>query len=161
MIRILIIFLSLIATNLNANCSTNSNYEDLGDGTIKDKSTGLTWMKCPFGMTWSASGCTGQSKRTIWRKAILIANYYNDYDGYADHKNWRLPTLKELESITDASCPQLTIDQTVFPNTLPTGYWTITEDRNSYAHAMIVYFFHGKSYLSNKQAEWFVRLVRD
>ncbi len=162
MIRFIVLSLSLITANLNAECiPENTNYKDIGNGTIFDEKTSLTWMKCAYGMTWENSMCIGQSKRMEWQKAILAANYFNNYEGFAGKKNWRLPTLKELESITEKRCFQPAINQSKFPNTVSTGFWTITEDSTSKYHAMIVFFLHGESYLSNKQAEWFVRLVRD
>jgi len=162
MMRSIILSLTLIVGNLNAECiSDNSRYKDIGNGTVLDKKTNLTWMKCAFGMTWENSMCVGQSKRMEWRKAILVANYFNNYEGFAGYKNWRLPTQKELESIVEKSCFQPAINQSKFPRTVSTGFWTITEDSTSKYHAMLVFFLHGETYLSNKQTEWFVRLVRD
>jgi len=162
MIRSIILLLTLVTTNLNAECvSENARYKDIGNGTILDEKTNLTWMKCAHGMTWENSMCVGQSTRVDWQKAIFVANHFNDYEGFAGYKNWRLPTQKELESIVEKRCFQPAINQANFPHTVSTGFWTITENSTSKYHAMLVFFLHGESYLSNKQAEWFVRLVRD
>jgi len=161
MIRAIVLSLTLMTTNLNAECvSENKRFKDIGNGTVLDIETSLTWMKCAFGMIWRNSMCIGQSTRMEWQKATFATNQFNE-DGFAGYKNWRLPTQKELESIVEKHCFQPAINESKFPNTVSTGFWTSTENPTSKYHAMLVFFLHGESYLSNKQAEWFVRLVRD
>jgi len=159
MIRTLIITLALVTTNLNAEClSPDPRFKTLDNDTVLDKTTGLTWMRCPYGMRWENNNCFGQSIRKDWRKATLAPNHHNKT---AKANPWRLPTLKELESLVAKSCYKPSIDEATFPHTVPTGFWSITEDPESKRHAMIVFFLHGETYLSNKDDEWFVRLVKN
>jgi sugar lactone lactonase YvrE len=80
-------------------------YRDGGDGTITDPSTGLVWEKkcdCPGSLhdyrpelRWSATG----DDRTIW-------DWLDDVNreggsGFAGHHDWRIPNVKELQSIVD------------------------------------------------------------
>ena len=64
-----------------------NSFEDNNDGTITDKATGLMWMKDDNG------------KGVTWEEALTYAENY-EYDGYND---WRLPNIKELQSILDYS----------------------------------------------------------
>jgi hypothetical protein len=41
-------------------------------------------------------------------------------------KDWRLPLLRELASITERHCRNPRINSTVFPNTANDFYWTAT-----------------------------------
>jgi len=58
---------------------------DNGDGTITDNATGLMWMQNDNG------------EGLNWEEALNYAENL-DYAGYSD---WRLPNIKELQSIVD------------------------------------------------------------
>ncbi|MDP2902572.1 MAG: hypothetical protein Q8N96_05635 [Methylovulum sp.] len=36
-----------------------SDFTDNNDGTVTHKTTGLTWMRCAMGQTWTGAACTG------------------------------------------------------------------------------------------------------
>jgi hypothetical protein len=59
------------------------SYRDNGDGTVTDLNTGLIWQKAPPGGHYT------------WAQA---ARYAEDLQ-LAGHKDWRLPTIKELYSL--------------------------------------------------------------
>jgi hypothetical protein len=63
----------------------SNDYQDNGNGTVTDRSSGLMWAKNDNG-----SGM-------IWEDALDYAENTN----FADHSNWRLPNTKELQSILD------------------------------------------------------------
>lgn len=62
-----------------------NNFVDNGDGTITDNATGLMWMQND-----NAAGI-------LWENALSYAENFT-YAGFSD---WRLPDVKELESILD------------------------------------------------------------
>jgi hypothetical protein len=62
-----------------------NEFKDNGDGTITDEATGLTWMKADSG------------KGMDWPSALEYAGGMY----FAGHSDWRLPTVKELQSIVD------------------------------------------------------------
>jgi len=68
----------------NAAYGTN-NFVNNGDGTISDNSTGLTWMQ------------NDNATPILWENALSYAENFT-YAGYSD---WRLPDVKELQSIVD------------------------------------------------------------
>ena len=71
---------------VRGNSSYGQNaFTDNGDGTITDAATGLMWMQED-----SKTGMT-------WKNALSYAENFT-YAGYSD---WRLPDVKELQSIVD------------------------------------------------------------
>ncbi|HEB63676.1 MAG TPA: DUF1566 domain-containing protein [Gammaproteobacteria bacterium] len=136
-----------------------SQFKHNGDGTVTDKKSGLTWMKCSLGMNWNGEICAGDADRKNWHKAKSEVKSLNR-KGFAGSKKWRLPTRDELEKIVEHKCFAPSIRSEVFPRTATTGYWTETRDDHSDQHAWVVLFRHGSSYISNKKEEWFLRLVR-
>ncbi len=77
-------------------------YEDLSthtiytNGTYFDKATGLQWLQCPLGQSWTAGNCLGVYKVDTlknWQRAVTQLNSTGSIGGYTD---WRMPTLLEL-----------------------------------------------------------------
>ncbi|MFC1836882.1 DUF1566 domain-containing protein [Thermodesulfobacteriota bacterium] len=62
-----------------------NDFVDNGDGTISDRATGLMWMKSDSG------------KPMNWQQALKYAETME----FAGHNDWRLPNVKELQSIVD------------------------------------------------------------
>jgi hypothetical protein len=103
-----------------------NDFADNGDGTITDKATGLMWATADSG------------KGLDWKQALAWAQEMNAQD-YLGHNDWRVPGVKELQSIIDYtrspdttqsaaidllfSCTQITNEagQPDFP-----CYWTTT-----------------------------------
>jgi len=85
----------------------------LGAKTIYDSKTGLTWMRCSLGSTYTGN-CLYTPKKYTWQEAIDAAENYV-YEGKDD---WRLPNIKELSSITDKSNVNPAIDIAAFPTTV-------------------------------------------
>jgi len=103
-----------------------NDFADNGDGTITDRATGLMWAQADSG------------KGLDWKEALVWAQQMNAQD-YLGHDDWRVPGVKELQSIIDYtrspdttqsaaiapmfSCTQITNEagQPDFPS-----YWTST-----------------------------------
>jgi len=89
------------------------SFTDNGDGTVTENRTGLMWQQAdPGAQTWdNALGYCG---------SLVLPST----DGYSD---WRLPNVKELESITDDARYNPNINKTYFPNAKSSAYyWTST-----------------------------------
>ena len=67
-----------------------NQFVDNGDGTISDEATGLMWMQ--------ADGAEGMD----WEAALAYAQSQNEVN-YLGYNDWRLPNVKELQSIVDYS----------------------------------------------------------
>ena len=140
-------------------------FSDHGNGTVTDHATGLMWMQCSVGQTWQAgspASCIDTASTMIWQNALQAAFSANTVAqfGYAD---WRLPNLKELESLVDIEKSNPAIDPSAFPNTMSDYYWssTSTSQTISLSSAWLVGFsdtYAGVGYATNGNAR--ARLVR-
>ena len=123
--------------------STSAAFVDNGDGTITDTITGLMWQKQDDG-----------SSRN-WLSAIS----YCEGLSFAGYDDWRLPNIKELDSIVDLARFNPAIDS-VFSNT-KWYYWSSTTDANTSTLARHMHFRSGADGSSGKTAnEFYVRAVR-
>lgn len=84
---------------------------------IKDKAFGLTWARCSVGQVWDGGSCTGMASTFTHEQALQYAQ---------SQAGWRLPNVKELESLVDRGCEEPAIDPVAFPATPKTGFWTST-----------------------------------
>ncbi len=71
-----------------------NDFRENRDGTITDRATGLTWMKVDSGELKAGKKRDGKMN---WKEALEWAENLE----YAGHSDWRLPNLKELQSIVD------------------------------------------------------------
>jgi hypothetical protein len=143
---------------------------DSGNGTVTDSTTQLMWDQCIVGR--SGSDCltdTASPRLYTWPAAMAAAVAANAAN-YKGHNDWRVPNVKELESITRLDTyvsGQAAIDGTAFPNTPIIGDdwdWGATWSSTTYSpfpdNAWIVVFSDGSSYASYKTNSFYVRLVR-
>lgn len=64
------------------------------NGDLIDNSLGRRWAACPVGQHWRSGHCQGQA-----------AELDHDQARGVQDKLWRLPTMKELRTLSDADCP--------------------------------------------------------
>jgi len=121
------------------------DYTPHGDGTVTDNATGLMWQQ------------DGSAIRN-WEGALS----YCQEGGWANHTDWRLPNIKELESIVDDTIPYPwpTIDAVAFPNTPSSWYWSSTTYADDPDYAWGVYFYDGSVDGDGKDGDGYVRCVR-
>jgi len=122
-----------------------------GDGTVTDSSTGLVWAQYP------AKGGSGNSQTMTWQEALSDCEA-SMLGGFPD---WRLPTIKELLSIADYSKTGPVIDESAFPATPGSLFWTGTTAAADPAGAWHVDFGSGgSSYWVQKTSALYVRAMR-
>lgn len=98
------------------------------DGTVTDVSTGLMWSQCLAGQTVTGSICSGNYddrdpyqnqnlayRESSWRRALD----YADQSTLAGHSDWRVPSIKELQSIMEYSCRSYKLNSDIFPPSAP------------------------------------------
>lgn len=77
----------------------NSRYS-LTAHTVHDTKTDITWRYCPVGQVWEVGKCMGQATHLTYQEAkqqIDTLNAQNNTLGIQG--KWRLPTLKELDTL--------------------------------------------------------------
>jgi hypothetical protein len=82
-------------TKGNPQCKFFDGFIINGDGTATDPRNNLTWKRCPEGANWEGSFCSAGAKKMDWGSAMDAAKQSN----FLGKKDWRLPTINELESI--------------------------------------------------------------
>jgi hypothetical protein len=142
-----------------AGCPSASRFADNGDGTMTDTCTGLMWQK-------DSADTSGDGSWTIedyipWCDALA---YCESLD-LAGHTDWRLPNVRELQSIADygrCCSPDLTFDPVFLPSSadFATVYWSSTTDAGTPNRAWAG-GFHGGTFTPTGKADvWYVRAVR-
>ena len=109
--------------------SPDERYTDNGDGTVTDKSSGLMWMRCALGQSWTGKTCGGEPSTFTWQSAQSAASRLNTDGGYASHADWRMPHIPELAMIVERQCANPRINLSVFPATPSSYFWTATGRR--------------------------------
>ena len=131
-------------------------YKDNGNGTITDKNTGLVWeMKCS-----SCGGLHDKTNTYLWSTSSAtdtIWDWLADVNteggtGFAGKSDWRIPNVKELQSIVDygrcdatlggACADQAAIDP-IFGPTAASFYWSSTTVASFPGSAWFVDFSDG------------------
>lgn len=142
------------------------HYTDNGDGTVTDDNTLLMWeVKNFFGVhnvnihySWSSSGTAADG--TLFTVFLNALNHTCEGAGVTDctatgdaacdagvcglggHRDWRIPNVKELQSIVDYGRRNPSIDPTFGP-TSNAFYWSLTERVSEPVYAFCVSFGSG------------------
>lgn len=120
------------------------HFTDAGDGTIKDNYTGLTWQKNPAASIMN------------WEAALAYANS-STLTGKSD---WRLPNVKELQSLNDVTLAKPSFDKDFFPTISSGNFWSSTTMYNTAAKAWNINVDYGIVSYDDKTALAGVLLVR-
>ncbi|HUM12904.1 MAG TPA: DUF1566 domain-containing protein [Myxococcaceae bacterium] len=141
-------------------------YVDYRDGTVTDVLTGLMWQRCAVGSHLDDSGtpddpsddrCAEDSGgKTSWEAALQAAAA----NGAGGHLDWRLPNVKELDSIVEPGCFAPAIESQPFPDTPPALFWSSTPGPGS-GTSMGVDFLSGEVTPTGRASLGRARLVRD
>jgi len=131
-----------------------ARFTDKGDGTIRDNLTGLIWLK--------NANCFGAK---TWTEALSACGKLADggcglKDGSAVG-DWRLPTVKELQSLIDFGKydPALPSGHP-FTEVQSSAYWSATEYANDDNYAWHVYSYFGGVTTNIKSGHYYVWPVR-
>ncbi len=137
---------------------------------VTDNTTGLVWTRCSIDtakglITERECSEINREDTFTWTAAIDACNglKYRRYRGYS---NWRLPSAKELQSISDYKYQKKpSINTSAFPNTqyadldFYVQYWTSTTSYNDTNNAWSVNFNNGTVGQFKKSYAMYVRCV--
>ena len=146
------------AGNPNANViesTPTSAFTDNSDGTVTHNLTGLMWKQCAEGLSGGACA-TGSVTTFTWANALIQAKNAN----FAGQTDWRLPNKKELESIVEFCGYSPSINQTLFPATPASDFWSGSAYVPGPADAWVVGFDFGATYAPDEADSDYARLVR-
>jgi Protein of unknown function (DUF1566) len=104
-----------------------------GNGTVQDTKTGLIWQQTVSLASYDWAGAKTYCGSTAVSTSL-------------GGTGWRLPTLKELQTIVDytqATDPK--IDSTAFPSTPSDTFWSSSPAAGAPSHAWLVDFFRGST----------------
>ena len=132
-----------------------SRFDDNGNGLVTDRKTGLIWKRCLEGL--SGLGCTtGTVTKMSWEAALKAA----EDSTFAGHSDWRLPNIKELNSIVERKCTGPAINLVVFPGQKSNTVWSGSPSAANSSYAWYVDFNYGYDYGYGRSSSFLVRLVR-
>ncbi len=133
-----------------------------------DNVTGLVWeVKTDDG------GLHDRDNGYRWGGITALANgggtYYSDWDElvngsrnatFCGFDDWRVPTIKELETLRSFYRTTPVIDTDFFPNTMSRYYWSASAYANGSRFAWVVNFVYGSANGILRSGSYKLRLVR-
>jgi hypothetical protein len=140
----------------------DSRYVDNEDGTALDMKTGLLWSVCSIGQAYVDGACEGTATNfSSMGEALQEADDVRD--DYLGTDGWRVPNIKELDSIVERQCSDPAINTTIFPDTPSASYYSSTPDPDSLDNMGVrtISFFTGEEYTPPTEPLRHIRLVKD
>lgn len=133
------------------------------DGGLRYQAHTYSWFSSDGGNNGGATGTTNggtcaPAGNCDTEKYTVLIN--TSLTGLCGHKDWRMPHLKELESIVDRGGIYPAIDGAYFPNTPASFFWAGTPYAASPADAWYVDFSTGQVLYGGRSFGYRVRLVR-
>jgi hypothetical protein len=108
-----------------------------GGSEVLDTQTKLIWQRCSLGQTWNGTTCTGTATVHTWTDALAKAK--------AVGNGYRLPNIKELQSLVEEACYKSSINEIFFPATPSGWHWSASPVAGNNNFAWRVSFDHGSS----------------
>ena len=123
-------------------------------GSVHDKDNTYSWYDGDPATNGGYAGIPGDGTDT---EDFIAALNSAGFGGYSD---WRVPTRKELGSISDRGRDTPALDGFFFPYQLSSSYWSATTDASDMDDAWKVDFLHGNGNTTAKSTRCFVCAVR-
>jgi hypothetical protein len=134
-------------------CPTAGRFVYNWDGTVTDNCTGLMWQRKTADI--NGDGTIDTNDVIPWQSALKFCENLD----FAGHSDWRLPNVRELQSIADYGQIDPAIDS-IFYELMPKWYWSSTTRIDSADRAWFVSFTNGYVDVGRKLEGGAVRAVR-
>ncbi len=172
----IVLLSALIVTNTcfaqlcdeNQEPSTPSDRFAKNNGVVIDSKTGLMWKQCTEGTRYNAKTgeCDDEANVYTWQGLLQYTQQLNQgkIGDTRNYNDWRIPNIKELESIVEYSCMSPAINLDVFSNTSRVSFWSSSTVFFSPYKAWTVQFNSGTVAINHKtefNTRAYGRLVRD
>ena len=122
---------------------SSAHLSDNGDGTLTDNYTGLIWQKNP-------------ASSLSWEESLKYATSLS----LAGKSDWRIPNIRELQSLNDATLTKPSFNKTFFPGISSGNFWSSTSQVNSPARAWDINVDYGIVSYNDKMIRENVLCVR-
>ena len=120
------------------------HFKDNGDGTITDNYTGLIWQKIQ------------NANILTWEDALMYASNLT----LAGKSDWRVPNIREIQSLNDEKLVLPSFNKIFFPNIQSGNYWSSTSQVNTPTRAWDINVDYGIVSYNDKTIRENVMLVR-
>jgi hypothetical protein len=121
---------------------STGRFKDNGDGTVLDVLTGLQWQQRTW--DWNRDGLINEKDKVL----VENANIYVKLLSLGGSSDWRLPTLRELESIIDRTSIYPAMDPIFQDTRLDAYYWSSSLDGDP-GQSFVVEFKSGSTSSAN------------
>jgi hypothetical protein len=119
-----------------------SRFTTLRNGVISDSDTDLSWYRCPFGTNYNElNTCLGSPVLLPLQDAQLVV----EETARKSSVTWRLPTIKEFQTILREDCENPALDPGLFPGSLSENHWTSDNFDPESSLGCAVYSYQGSS----------------
>jgi hypothetical protein len=139
-----LLMLATIGWSSPAFAETPPRFTVHDNGTVTDTTTDLVWQRFEDGT------------RRSWKGALA----YCENLALAGLEDWRLPNIKELRSLVDATQDDIAIDTDAFPAATGSPYWSSSTRAGSPSFGWYVSFSRGQVYTKPKTDAELTRCVR-
>ena len=146
--------LILIALPILAQPKIGGMLKEQGNGTVFDLKSELYWQKCSQGQIFNGTTCTGTAVPLTWREGRKYCNRLKLLK-----RKWRIPTLKELKTISLKTGARPGIDLDIFPGTVPYEYWTSQRFVDSMGLWTHVFSYQSNYEFAVKAGKFYTRCV--
>ena len=127
---------------------STKRFRDNGDGTVTDNETRLMWKQTD-----------SYQDTSKWKNWYTSQDYTRSLNlkKFAGHRNWRMPTLEEAESLYDEDHSIRDMDRFdiyIPPEFSPGGgFTTWTSDERPHGSAVVFYYRYGHANLNHKELD--------
>lgn len=124
-----------------------------------DKATNLMWTRCKIGS--EVNQYDNCEELTLDKMNLMDATRFANNSELGGFSNWRLPNIKELQSLVDTTCEDEYVNETIFSNLAVTSVWSSTTYPRRESFAMTMYLPLGSAGQVLKTHELYFYLVRN